>query len=112
MFPIIRARWDARILARKLRLSLTSSDDKWKIGKDAEGYSTLSNGGFRIELMPRNVRLLDAIHVYSDDAEIWLPLVPRLRLRAAARLRLIHDATEKWQDSKKPHARGGEPTAA
>jgi hypothetical protein len=106
MFPIIRVRRDARILARKLRLSLAAPEDTWKIGTDDEGRPTLSNAGVRIVLVPRVVRLFDAIHVYCDDAEIWLPFLARLRLRAAARLRLIQDASDSWQDSnlKKPRA--------
>lgn len=115
MFPIIRSRWDARILARKLRESLASSDDNWTIGTDEEGNPTLSNDGFRIVLVPRAVRLLDAVQVYRDDAEIWLPLLARLRLRAAARWRLIHDASEHLQDSKlkktRPRRRRTKPAA-
>ena len=67
----------------------------------------LSNGGMRIVLVPRTVRVLDAIHVYSDDAEIWLPVVSRLRLRGAARTRLIKDAAENLADieAKKNRAR-------
>jgi hypothetical protein len=115
MFPIIRAHRDARILSRQLRKSLASPDENWKIGTDEEGHPTLSNDGFLIVLMPRAVRLLDAIHVYHDGAEIWLPLLARLRLRAAARSRLIQDASEHWQDSnlKKTRARrrGTKPAA-
>jgi hypothetical protein len=100
MLPIIRSRWDARRLARDLRTSLASPDDDWKIGTDEEGNSMLSHDGFRIVLTPRAARLFDAIRVYCDDAEIWLPLVARLRLRGAARWRLINDASEQLQDSK------------
>ena len=107
MFPIIRAHRDARTLSRTLRSSLASPDETWKVGTDEDVHPALSNANFRIVLVPRTVRLFDAIHVYSDDAEIWLPLLPRLRLRAAARVRLIQDATENWQDSKlkKPRVR-------
>jgi hypothetical protein len=38
--------------------------------------------------------MLDAIHVYHDGAELWLPLFARLRLRAAARSRLLQDAND------------------
>jgi hypothetical protein len=99
MFPIIRAHRDARILSRQLRKSLASPEDNWKVGTDEESHPTLSNNGFRIVLVPRASRLFDAIHVYSKDAEIWLPLLARVRLRAAARCRLIHDASERWHDS-------------
>ena len=100
MLPIIRSRLDARRLARELRNSLASPDDDWKIGTDEETHAMLSREGFRIVLTPRTARLFDAIHVYCDDAEIWLPLVARLRLRGAARWRLIHDASEHLQDAK------------
>jgi hypothetical protein len=99
MFPMVRAYRDARILSRKLRKSLAAPDDKWKVGTDEDGYPMLSSGDFRILLVPRAVRFLGAIHVYSNDAEIWLPLFARLRLRAAARLRLIQDANEHWEES-------------
>ena len=66
-------------------------------------------------LEPRAVRVLDAIFVYRDDAEIWLPLLPRLRLRGAARWRLIHDASEHLQDSElkktRPKRRRANPAA-
>ncbi len=94
MFPIIRSRIDARALSRKLRTSLTNSEEAWNVGTDKEGRPMLSNGGLRIVLVPRTVRMLDAIHVYSDDTEIWLPVLARLRLRGAARTRLIQDASD------------------
>jgi hypothetical protein len=107
MFPMIRARIDARQLARKLRQSLATPKDKWKIDTDEEGHPTLSTGDFRIVLEPRAVRILDAIHVYHDDAEIWLPLLTRLRLRAAARSRLIQDASQDWEEPERKTSRAG-----
>jgi hypothetical protein len=107
MFPMIRSHWDARRLSRNLRTSLATPEDKWKVDTDDEGRPTLSNCEVRVVLVPRTVRLLDAIHVYSNDAEVWLPLLARLRLRAAARLRLIRDANQQWKESqsKKTRAR-------
>jgi hypothetical protein len=107
MFPMIRARWDAHSLSRKLRKSLAALEDKWKVDTDEDGQPTLSSGEFRIVLVPRAARLLDAIHLYNNDAEIWLPFLSRLRLRAAARLRLIQDANEDWKqpEQKKKRAR-------
>jgi len=98
MFPVIRSRWDARKLSRTLRQSLADPNAKWKIAVDDEENPELSNGDFRIVLEPRAVRLLDAMHVYHDGAEIWLPLWTRLRLRAAARSRLIQDASDHIQE--------------
>ena len=101
MFPIIRARWEARVLARKLRDSLAAPDETWRVGADEDGKPMLSNANFRVVLAPRAARLFDAIHLYSDDAEVWLPLFARLRLRAAARWRLIHDASEHLPQAKR-----------
>ena len=107
MFPIIGGRRDVGAWCRTRRSSLASPDETWKVDADEVEHPTLSNANFRIVLVPRTIRLFDAIHVYSNDAEIWLPFLPRIRLRAAARVRLIHDATENWQDSKlkKPRVR-------
>lgn len=108
MFPMIRAHWNACKLSRTLRKSLSAPADKWKVGTDDEGNPTLSSGDFRIALVPRAARLFDAIHVYNGNAEIWLPLVARLRLRAAARSRLLQDANHHWTDpaQKRKRARG------
>jgi hypothetical protein len=96
MLPIIRSRIDGRRLARKLRESLANPKDKWEVGANDDSRPTLSNGEFQVVLVPRALRILDAVHVYHNDAEIWLPLVARLRLRGAARARLIQDATAEW----------------
>ncbi len=114
MFPIIRSRIDARVLSRKLRASLTDSEEAWTVGADKEGRPMLSNGGLRIVLVPRTVRMLDAIHVYSDDAEVWLPVFARLRLRGAARTRLIQDASDNLADleAKKARSRRSKKTPA
>ena len=53
MFPLIRSRWDAHTLSRKLRKSLATPDVKWKIDTDDDGQPTLSNGDMRIVLVPR-----------------------------------------------------------
>lgn len=94
MFPAIRVRFDAFVLSRKLSKSLLADKGRWKTDADADGNPVLSNADFRIVLVPRTPRVLDAVHLYKDETEIWLPLASRLRLRAAARLRLIRDASE------------------
>jgi hypothetical protein len=106
MLPMVRARWDAHLLTRKLRRSLATLKDKWGIDADDQGRSMLSAGDFRIVLVPRAARLFDAIHLYAKDAEIRLPLMARIRLRAAARLRLIQDANEHFEpQTQKPRNR-------
>jgi hypothetical protein len=100
MLPVIRTRWDAHLLTRKLRRSLAAPKDKWKIDADDERHPVLSSGHVRIVLVPRAARLFDAIHLYERDAEIWLPLISRIRLRAAARLRLIQDANQHFEPQR------------
>jgi hypothetical protein len=111
MLPIIRSRIDGRRLARKLRESLGDLKEKWTVGADDEGRPALSNAEFKIVLVPRAVRILDAVHVYHDEAEIWLPLVARLRLRGAARVRLIQDAAADLATSTSKKSAGGRPRA-
>jgi hypothetical protein len=94
MFPALQARWDVMGLTRDLRRSLLAPADRWRVGADEDGNAMLEKGSNRIVLIPRAARILDSIHLYSDDAEVWLPLVSRLRLRAAARWRLIEHASK------------------
>jgi hypothetical protein len=94
MIAAIRARRDAWILTLDLCRSLSDVDARWKIEGEGDMITILSRGDFRIELVPRRVRLFDAVHLLRDGAEIWLPPLPRLRLRAAARLRLLELAKE------------------
>jgi hypothetical protein len=105
MFPSIRARWDAHRLSRKLRNSLATPSDNWKVETDDDDGPALAHGDFRIVLVPRGARLFDAIHVYSAGAEIWMPLMARLRLRAAARSRLLHAANAQWSKPARKGAR-------
>ena len=111
MFSIIRVRFDAHRLVRQLRKSLSSEPDKWKIGENDTGQPSLSKGEFEIVLVPRTLRLLDAIHVYSEGAEIWLPLIARLKLRTAARLCLIENAREKAKPGSTNRSRPRKRTA-
>jgi hypothetical protein len=94
MLPVVQARWDAMELTRQVRKSLLNPRHRWATSGDEDGNSVLSHGDFRIELVPRRARLFDSIHLYKNDAEIWLPLLSRIRLRAAARLRLIQQANK------------------
>jgi hypothetical protein len=103
--PAIRSHWDAMLLVRELRKSLLKSKDRWKSDADENGSAVLSHGDFRIVLERRGLRLLDAIHLYQNDAEVWLPLMPRLRLRATARMRLIEDAERAAKSNKSADAR-------
>lgn len=90
----IRMRLAAIRLARSLRLSILAETKSWEIDVDDDGRPGLSAGPFRLVIMPRAVRLFDALHLYCDGAEIWLPFWWRLRLRNAVRLVLAENALE------------------
>jgi hypothetical protein len=107
MFTMLRAHFDARRLLRKLRRSLGDSAEKWKVSADDAGHPLLSHGEFAIELAPRTARVFDAVHVYREDAEIWMPLMTRLQVRAAARERLLRDANERWTGGRSSSSMGG-----
>jgi len=96
MLATFRSRMAARRLAREVRQSLETQPDLWQIAADDEGRPIVSSRSFRIVIVPRAVRIFDAIHLYSDDTEVWLPLLPRLRLRAATRWLLARSANERW----------------
>jgi len=96
MFTFIHARREARQLTRKLRKSLTGQEDLWATDADHQGRPILSAGRFRIMIVPRCPRLFDTIHLYCEETEIWLPLLPRIRLRGAVRWYLVHFAKEQW----------------
>jgi hypothetical protein len=94
MLPAIRVRFEARRLAKELREALVSRPEGWSISNDDDGGTVTSWRKYRIVLQPRAVRFFDSIHLYYDDAEIWLPIVQRLRLRAATRLLLTRFAAQ------------------
>jgi hypothetical protein len=90
-------RFKAMCLVKEFRRSLLYQPEMWTIDSDRQGRPIVSAGPFRILLVPRPVRAVDAIHLFFDDAEVWLPLVPRLRLRNAVRLMVLSRAYENWE---------------
>ena len=96
MFFSIHARADARRLARQLRRSMLTERELWGIDADRQGRPVLSRGRFRIAIVPRNLRLFDAVHLFCDEVEVWLPLVARIRLRNAVRFIIARFAREAW----------------
>jgi len=92
----LRVRWAGWRLVGRLRRELLSAAEEWELEAEEDGSPALTRGAFRIEIVPRAVRLLDAIHLYCDDVEVWLPLVPRIRLRNAVRLFLLRKASAGW----------------
>ena len=107
MFAGVRR--DARHFACALRKSLLNDADGWTIGSiEIRGneYACLKNGRFQVALVPRRLRINDALYVYCDGLEVWLPFLPRLHLRQAARWRLIRHAKEQLADAAASRSRG------
>jgi hypothetical protein len=92
MFTFLQIRWSRRQVGRMLRRSILTHPERWKIEAAEGSLTSLVDREFRIVLEPRFIRVFDAIHVYCDDAEVWLPVMPRIRLRNAARWLLLRHA--------------------
>jgi len=90
----IRMRLVSVRLARALRRSILTEQKLWEIDVDDDGNPLVAAGPFRLVLVPRTVRLFDALHMYCGEAEIWMPLVWRVRLRNAVRLLIVENALE------------------
>jgi hypothetical protein len=90
----IRVRLAAIRLARALRRSILKERTLWEVDVDEADCPLVEAGPFCIVLVPRAVRLFDALHVYCHGAEIWIPLWWRLRLRNAMRLVIVESALE------------------
>ena len=102
----LRVRIAAFRLVRQLRRSLLNEEEpQWEIDSDTQGRPILTSGSFRILIVPRAVRLFDAVHLYCDDVEIWLPILARIRLRNAVRLLLLRHASDSLPESDTQPAR-------
>lgn len=97
MFQFPRMRFEAARLARQLSKSLTADPDAWKIERQPDGSAAITDGPFKIALSARRLRLLDSIHLYTEGAEVWLPLAARLRLRMATRLFIARHGNEQFK---------------
>jgi hypothetical protein len=95
MLMLIPVRAEARRLAREVRQSMLNEAGMWEIDADRQGRPIVSSG-FRVALVPRRIRLFDAIHLFCNEVEVWLPLVARIKLRNAARLLIVRFAKEQW----------------
>ena len=96
----IRVRLSASRLARSLRRSILRERKLWEIDVDEADCPFVAAGPFRIVLVPRAVRLFDALHLYCAGAEVWLPLLWRLRLRNAVRLAIVENALEMFESAE------------
>ena len=111
MITLIRMRLAGAFLAKKLRRSLlveinaleVSLESGWKTNTPHDslgsqepkltssiwltaGMSRIATGPFTLMLVPRRIRVLDGLYVCWMGQEVWIPLIARIRLRAAVRL--------------------------
>jgi hypothetical protein len=86
MSVCLKARAVSRKVARRLVRSLLT--EQWILSGCGYEGSSAERGKFEIVIEPRRLRVLDSVHVYFDECEVWLPLVSRLKVRSAMRLRI------------------------
>jgi hypothetical protein len=96
MLTFLRVRLQACRLANSMRRSMLANSDFWTIDADRQGRPMLMRSRFRVALVPQRLRVFDSIHLYCDEAEVWLPLWARWRLRNAARLLIVRFAQQEW----------------
>lgn len=90
-----------RLLARHLRENLVVrrsggviiAPPDWTISGSVEmGVSRLDWGDYTITLTPNvrfpAIRIFDQVRVAYKGCDVWLPLLPRLRTKSAARLHI------------------------
>jgi hypothetical protein len=105
----LRVRWAAFRLVRALRRSILAGDEEWELDSDSHGRPLLTAGPFRIVIAPRAIRLFDAIHLYVDGVEVWLPILARLRLRNAVRWLVLQHARARLLDIEAQANKGTRP---
>ena len=102
-------RRQGRELARQQRLSLAQGY-YWKIEPlpaNVEG-ARLSRGAFAIVLMPcdcclKFIRVFDQCKLHYCSADVYVPLLARIRLRNAARVYVQAEALSKKSKGTKKH---------
>src|SRR3712207_4400423 len=107
MLYAIRARREGRRLARKVCRSLATEIHEWKVeatpGNRFEVRLNRANGNVVVLIMPlerrwlRWLRSSEQVRLLVDGVDLFVPLVPRIRLRGAARLRALWNAEQKLE---------------
>ncbi len=94
MIPFLAVRSEARALAKLIGRSLVMRPQDWKLAYSYDEGVTIESvpsPDIRLTISPRFPRLFDEFHLFigehdKDEAEIWLPLLSRIRLRNIVRL--------------------------
>ncbi len=89
----LKVRREARYFARQLLTRLRV--EPIVTGATYNGW-VLTVDDFLIEVIVRRFRIFDGVRVWHKGAEIWLPLLQRIKLRNTIRLLV----TERAQDEK------------
>jgi hypothetical protein len=96
----LRIRWIAFRLVRALRRAILQEDSAWEFDADSQGGAVLMAKPYRVVVVPRAFRVCDAVHLYCDETEVWLPILARIRLRSAVRLYLLQHALSSLPDGE------------
>lgn len=94
LFPDLRARIGAICLCRKVRASIIN--EEWVIENLGVGETILTRGEYTIIIEPRRLRIFDKISLHFGDSEVWIPLIPRIRLRSVVRWLIVSQALKFW----------------
>lgn len=91
------AKREAKRLMRDIRASLLHEPEAWTIREGTgPGQTVLEWGDYRVVISPCErcpcLAILDHCRLYYLGANVWLPKLSRMRLRAAARWAIAHKA--------------------
>ena len=82
----IRARIEAKILVSQLLETIQTEPSQSAL--TYRGWALIVED-YMVEITPRRIRALDSVNLYHDGAEVWLPVLQRIRLRNALRYLVI-----------------------
>lgn len=89
-------------LVYSIRQSMLGADTskQWKPLRIDEfhGSAVERKGAYNyvVQLVPRRLRIFDAVHLYVEGQEVFLPLLPRLLLRRTVREYFADQAYGHW----------------
>jgi len=87
----LKSRILARRVSKKVQAKLLSENPQ-TLPTDKGYVLVLDDEKFVVEITIRRFRLFDGIHVWHEGAEVWLPLLQRIRLRNSVRIHVASRA--------------------
>ena len=92
MIYFLRSRRQGRKIARKVRELLDDERVMWEVKPAASPgavlHLKLDYSLIAVVIECKRLRFLDSVHLYVDGADVYVPLIARIRLRGAARCRM------------------------